>query len=330
MLDSLIFAFNSVTPIILMVVMGYILKSIGFINDDFSKMANKLVFRVFLPCMLFKNVYTIESISSVRFGYIIFSVVLVFLVFGLGLPTVILLKVKRERRGALLQSFFRSNYALIGLPLAESLFPGEGASVAALLSAVSIPLFNMLAVIALSVFGNESDGGGRIKKVILGIVKNPLIVSVFIGLLCLVIRAGFVNYDISFRLSSVDVLWKTVSSLSNLATPLALLVLGAQFKFSVISELRREIVTGVLARCLIVPLIALGSAYLLFKNSFNGAEFAALVALFVTPVAVSSVPMAQEMGSDASLAGQLVVFTTIVSSLSIFFASLLLRLAGIF
>ena len=102
-----------------------------------------------------------------------------------------------------------------------------------------------------------------------------------------------------------------------------------QFEFSAVKSLRREILFGTLARVVAVPLLGIGVAFLFFKNTFSGAHFAAFVALFATPVAVSSVPMTQEMGGDTALAGQLVVFTTLFSAVSIFLASFLLRLAGI-
>jgi predicted permease len=86
----------------------------------------------------------------------------------------------------------------------------------------------------------------------------------------------------------------------------------------------------VIIRSLIVPLLGIGIAYLFFRESFGGAQFAALVAVFCTPVAVSSVPMAQEMNADVSLAGQLVVFTTVSSAFTVFLASFLLKAAGIF
>ena len=108
-------------------------------------------------------------------------------------------------------------------------------------------------------------------------------------------------------------------------------MLGAQFEFSAIKELRREIFAGVLLRNVIVPVIGLGAAYLFFYPShFTGAHFAAFVAMFATPVAVSSVPMAQEMDSDAALAGQLVVWTTIAAAFSVFIAALLLKMGGVF
>ena len=107
-------------------------------------------------------------------------------------------------------------------------------------------------------------------------------------------------------------------------------MLGAQFEFSAIKGLRREIITGVLYRTVLAPVLGVGVAYLFFGDRFGGAHFAAFVALFATPVAVSSLPMAQEMGNDAELAGQYVVWTTLVSALSIFLASLWLKQVGIF
>lgn len=125
-MDSLIFAFEAVAPIIAMVAIGYILKRLGLMDQSFAKKANKLVFRLFLPVMLFLNVYGIEDIQVMAFGYIGFVVAVVLIVFFAAVPLVMLVTKKQERRGALLQGTFRSNYALIGIPLAQSLFGQEG------------------------------------------------------------------------------------------------------------------------------------------------------------------------------------------------------------
>ena len=328
-MDSFIFAINAVSPIIIMVVIGYILKRIGFLNLEISKVLNKLVFRLFLPVLLFINVYNINAVTDVNLTYIAYAVVFVLVVFAIAVPTVIALTPHAERRGPLLQATFRSNYALIGIPLASSLFGDAGVAVAALLSAVSIPLYNILAVISLSIF---RKGGERpsVKKIIKGITHNPLINGVLLGVVVLLIRSLFVNYNIDFRLSDIEPLMKVLTYLSNLATPIALIVLGVQFEFSAIASMRREIIAGTLARIVISPLVGLGVALLFFRDVFDGAVFAAFVALFATPVAVSSVPMAQEMDSDASLAGQLVVWTTLLSAFTVFLASFLLDLAGVF
>ncbi|MBQ8414995.1 MAG: AEC family transporter [Clostridia bacterium] len=328
-MKSFIFAFNSVSPIIFTVAIGYLLKRLGLMNGDFSKQANKLVFRVFLPVMLFRNVYGIENIGTVDFGYVLYSLIALLIIFAIAVPSVTVLTDKKRCRGALLQGVFRSNYALIGIPLASSLFPGEGAAVATLLSAFMVPAFNILAVIGLSIFNNDGEKPD-FKKVLTGILKNPLILGIVSGLVALGIRSIFVNFGISFRLSEIPAVWNTLEYLSRIATPLALLVLGAQFEFSAIPHLKREIITGTIIRSIIVPLLGIGIAYFAFRDSFGGAQFAALVAVFCTPVAVSSVPMAQEMGTDAELAGQLVVFTTLSSAFTVFLASFILKSVGIF
>lgn len=329
-MDSFLFAANAVAPIILMIALGYVLKRIGWMSVSFAAAANKLVFRVFLPAMLFLNVYNIENIAKLQFGYIGYAAVFVLCLFLLCIPLVKAVTQKPERRGVLLQGVFRSNYALIGIPLAQSLFGGEGVAVASLLSAVIIPLFNTLAVISLSIFRKTEGEKTKVRTILGDIARNPLIQSIALGVVVLLVRMLFVRWGVSFRLTDITPLYKLLSSLSGVATPLALLVLGAQFEFSAIKELRREIVFGTLMRTAVVPLLGLGLAFLFFKDQFGGAHFAAFVAMFATPVAVSSVPMTQEMDGDVSLAGQLVVWTTLLSAISVFVAAFLLRLAGVF
>jgi predicted permease len=328
-MNSFIFAINAVLPIILTVLIGYFLGRIGLFNKDTAKAVNKLVFRVFLPVMLFLNVYKIESIEDIEPGYIIYALCSLLVIYALSILVTLISVKDGSRRGVLLQGSFRSNFALIGIPLAVSLFGDEGAIVASLLSIVIIPSFNVLAVISLSVFGEEKKKI-NVGKIILGIIKNPLIIGVASGLAAFGVKMLMKHFGIDFMITDIEPIGKTLSYLSSLATPLALLVLGAQFEFSAIGSMKKEIITGTLMRCLIVPIIGLGGAYLLFRDVFSGAHFAAFVAMYTTPVAVSSVPMAQEMGGDSALAGQLVVFTTLFSSLTIFFASYLLKMAGVF
>lgn len=328
-MNAFLFAVNAVLPIVLMVSIGYVLKKIGWLSGDISKTINRLVFHVFLPVMLFLNIYKIESLSGMGGDYILYTVALLVLIFGFSLPVVMLITKQPKQRGSLLQAAFRSNYALVGIPLAQSLFGNAGVTVATLLSAVVIPVLNVLAVISLTVFGGEGERPS-VKKVLLGIVKNPLIQSVLLGVCALGVRALLVQWGVSFRLSDIKPVYSVMQDLSKLATPLALLCLGAQFEFSAVSSMRREILFGTLMRTLIVPILGIGTAFLFFRSNFSGAHFAAFVAVFATPVSVSSVPMAQEMGGDVTLSGQLVVWSTLVSAFSVFLTSYLLRVAGIF
>lgn len=325
-MEAFLFAITAVAPIVLTVALGYFLKCIGIIPESITGHLNRIVFRVLLPCNLFLNVYSITDLGSIGLGYVAYVLGATLAVFLLSIPVALVTTKDGDKRGALMQATVRSNYALIGIPLATSLFGAEGAIVATVLSAFAIPFFNVLAVITLTVFSK----GGKLNllRILKGILKNPLILSIALGFAVLGVRALFTQLDISFRLSDLTPIYRVASQLSAAATPIALLSLGAQFSFSAVPALRREIIVGVTAKTLVVPLLTLTVAYLF--GCFSGAHFAAFVAIFATPVAVASVPMAQEMGADTRLAGQLVIFSTLASAITIFLFSFALKAIGIF
>ena len=328
-MNSFVFAVNSVAPIIIMAAIGYILKKVGILPLPFANVANKLVFRVLLPAMLFLNVYNIEDFSGAGMGYVLYAALALVSIFIIAIPLVMLVTKHYRLRRSLLQATFRSNNALIGIPLAQSLFGAQGVVAASLLAAIIIPMFNILAVISLSLFMEDTQRPSA-KKILLGIVKNPLVDSIFCGLLALFVRRLFVETGIDFRLSDITPLYSVLNSFSSAATPIAILVLGAQFEFSAVAELKREIVFGTLMRIVVFPTLVIGVAYFFFSDVFTGAHFATFVAAFATPVAVSSVPMAQEMDGDVTLSGQLVVWSTLFSSLTIFLFAFVLKSIGIF
>ena len=330
-MDSLIFALSAVAPIVLMVVIGYMLKKLGFMNERFAKEANRLVFRIFMPVMLFVKIYNMQDLSSIDFGFIAYALIAILIVFFLSIPASMVIARQKNRRGVLIQAALRSGYSLIGIPLAESLYGEAGAAAATILSAALIPLFNVLAVISLVAIGNDdSSKKPSVGSIILDIIKNPLIVGIFSALVCVAIRGVFVNVGIDFRISNITPVMNVLQYLSNLAIPLALLVLGAQFEFSAVASLKREIIWGTLIRTVIVPAFTLGIAYFCFGDRFSPAHYATFVAAFATPVAVPSVPMVQEMGGDVTLAGQLVVWSTLASAFTVFMFTFLLRLGGAF
>ena len=318
-------AANAVLPIVLLIGLGYLLRRFGFLSESFVKQGNKLVFHVLLPCMLFMNVYAIESFSSIQWDIALYACAAVGLIFLLGLISTGMVTKKAERRGVLLQCTFRSNLAIIGLPLAASLGGAEAEAVAAVISAFTIPVFNILAVIALTVFTGEGErktpqAGPMLKK----IVKNPLIIGVATGLVFLGLRAAqnaaFGEVRICLE-RNLPFLYKALSDLKKIASPLALLVLGGQFRFSAVKGMGREIVVGTLWRLVLAPVIGIGAAILLTHAGILhcGAEaYPALIALFGSPVAVSSAIMAGQMGGDEQLATQLVVWTSLCSVFTVF------------
>ena len=324
-MNDFLFSINAVSPIVLTVLVGYLLKRFGLLPKSVASQLNKVVFRVLIPAMLMLNIYKIEPGMKIEPSYIIYGVLLLLLLFGLLLYPFCRLLPERRQRGVMLQTIFRSNYALIGIPIATALCGDRGAIYATIMGAVMIPIFNILAVFCLAIF---SDKKANYKSILLGILKNPLILGVATGGVMLGLRWIFVQTGITFRLTDISPVYKVLSDLSAISTPVALLCLGANFEFSAIPALKKQIILGVGTRNLLVPLVGLGVALLL--GCFESAHFAVFIALFSTPLSVSTVPMVQEMNGDAELAGQILVFSTIASAFSIFLSTYLLKAAGIF
>ena len=329
-------ALRAVLPIVLLILLGYFLKCKGLFTDSFLVIGNKVVFRVCLPVMLFINVYRIESFAQIPWNLILYCVVVVLVIFSFGLLTALAVTPVPQRRGVLLQCSFRSNIAIIGLPLAASL-GGDGAvATVSVLSAVTIPLFNILAVISLSVFAGEGTNRPSGKKIAKDIAKNPLIIGVLLGIVSLVLRElqltqwGKLIFSLERDLPSV---FSVMNSLKGVTTPFALMVLGGQFRFSAVKGLLKEIVTGTLWRTVLAPLLGIGGAWLVSTHTpllqCGVAEYPALVALFGSPVAISSAVMAREMKGDEQLATQLVVWTSVVSIVTVFLTSCLMMQWGL-
>ena len=328
-------ALNAVMPIVLLIVLGYLLRQKGVLTDQFLSIGNKLVFSVCLPVMMFVNVYGIASISDVRWDICLYSVAAVALLFLLGIVMALAVTPVPERRGVLLQCSFRSNFAIIGMPLAATLGGEAGAAVAAVLSAVTVPVFNVLAVIALSAFRRENGRPVSGRKLLLDVVQNPLIDGVALGVAALLIRQWQVAQfgSVAFSLQrDLPWLYSAAKDLKSIASPLALLRLGGQFRFSAVKELWKEVAAGTVCRTVMAPLLGVGGAVLLGNWGVlqcGPAEYPALIALFGSPVAVSSAIMAREMHNDEQLATQLVVWTSIASIVTVFLTVCLMMSLGL-
>lgn len=330
-------AVNAVFPIILLILLGYVLRRIGFMNDNFVKIGNNLVFKVCLPAMLFINVYNIEGLSALRWEIALYCVAVLVLCFALGGVLAVIMTPIPSRRGVIMQATFRSNFAIIGLPLAAALGGSTAEVNAAMISAFTVPVVSVLAVIALSVFMTDSAGKKPdAKKVLMNIATNPLILGVGAAIVCLCIRAAEVAWfgEVVFSLKGqLKFLYTALNNLREIASPLSLLILGAQFEFSAVKGMMKEIAAGTIFRIVIVPIIGIGLAVLL--NHFVPAlgwgvnEYPAMVALFGSPVAVSSAVMAKSMGGDEQLAAQLIVWSSIGSMITIFLIVCLMMSVGL-
>ncbi len=335
MLSVLSFAANAVLPIVLLILLGFILRQCGFLCEKFFADAIRLMFKVALPTMLFYNIYNINSISDIHFSTVFFAVGAVTVLFLLGLLFAVLFIKDRRQKGVVMQATFRSNSAIIGYQLANALGGAAGLQCISLLSAFTIAQFNIFAVLALSIF--NAHGHPDWKKVIKGIVTNPLIIAIFGGLCVLGIRyfipVGADGVKVFTLQTAFPFLYTAMQQVAGIASPIAFLVLGGQFSFKAIRGMWMQIVSGTLLRVVIAPLLTIGAAVLLSAKTsyfeFAAPEYAAFVALFGSPVAVSSAVMAKEMHNDEQLAGQLVVWSSLLSIFTIFVTVCILRFAGL-
>lgn len=328
-------ALEAVLPLVLLILLGCFLRAKGFLTDDFLSVGSKVVFRLCLPVMLFVSVYSIEDITRIRWDLCLYCAGASLLLFVLGVLVAVVTTPVAERRGVLVQCVFRSNYAIVGMPLAAALGGEEATAVAAVLMAALVPVFNVLAVLALSMFRKDESGQVGIGKIAGDVVRNPLIIGVAAGLLALLVRQwqigqfGAVVFSLERDLAAV---YDALRDLKSMTTPLALIVLGGQFRFSAVRGLFKEILTGTVWRTVLAPIIGVGGAILLGRWGVlhcGETEYPALIALYGSPVAVSSAIMAREMRNDEQLATQLLVWTSVVSIVTLFAAVCLLMSVGL-
>lgn len=299
----------------LLLATGKLARKTNLLTSESTDRLNALVFKIFLPVSIFKNVYN-SSVSDVFDKKLIaFGIISVTLCFLLLILLTSGCK-NRKSRGVLIQGIYRSNFLIFGLPVAESFYPdGSLSGKASVLIAIIVPLFNGLAVIALEMFKENKQSG---MKTFLNILKNPLIIGSTLGFVALFLKeAGFLL---------PDAVYKTVSDLSAAATPLALIALGASLDFSKIKGESKYLIWGLLGKLVLSPAVFIGAAVLL---GFRDRELAIILSMFASPASVSSYTMAQQMGADDDLAAELVVIGTAVSLITVFLWVSLIASSGL-
>lgn len=300
-MQSILTAASVVLPLFLMLSLGFGVKRARLVDDGALRQMNNLCFRVFLPILLFYNIYKTDIKSSFDGKLLLFAVGSVLASFLLTFLLIPRIEPENPRRGVLIQGIFRSNFIIFGLPVTISLYGAEKAGAASILISVIVPMYNVLSVFALEFF---RSGKVQPKKLLRDVATNPLILGSAAGLLVLLSGIRF-----------PEILDRTLSELSAIATPFALVILGASFHFDAVRGNKRQLILGLGGRLLVLPCMFLPLGVLC---GFRGVELAALVAMFCSPTAVSSFTMAQQMGGDSELAGQLVVFGSAFSLVSLF------------
>ena len=300
-MDNLILSFNVVAPLCFVMALGYFLKYLKMFDENTVNVMNNVAFKAFLPCLLFYNIYTTDLGNVINPKLMIFACLSIISLFIILLLVVPCFEKDNSKRGVIIQGIFRSNFVLFGIPVATSL-AGEGnIGVTALLIGIVVPTFNVLSVICLEIF---RGGKVNIKKVAHGIKTNPLIIGSFLGLSMITIGIKLPTF-----------IEATIKDVSKIATPLSLILLGASFSFSNVKKYLKETIIAVVGKLVLVPLVFLAISY---AFGFRDISLLSLMIMFAAPTAVSSFQMAKQMDGDGDLAGQIVVFTSAFSIVTVF------------
>ena len=312
-MSNLILTVNTMLPILLIMVVGYICRQTNMITPENVNAMNKLVFRVFLPLTFVKNLMSVGGNLDGGISIIVFCVIGTVCIFLAGFFLVPRFVKDRSRCSVIVQGMFRGNSSLMVIPLTEALFPNQSGGMTGLIVLATVPIYNVLAVFVFEYF---RGGQCSVKKVLSGVVKNPLIWGCIIGYVL-----GCMPFDMpEFVLS-------TVNKLAGISSPLGLFVMGAMLDLGKLGSNARALLCTAVIKLLAAPTALLAVAYLL---GFRGFEFAALMIALTAPCPGASYTMAAQMDGDADLAAQLVMLTTVMSILTIFVMIFACKSLGIF
>lgn len=313
MWDNFLRSVNAVLPIFILVVLGYVLNKMKFLSKSFYDDAEKFVFKVTLPCQIFLSIISGSQEANLTEGLnlILFSVVAITVAFIFALAFVPLLIKDNPIRGAVIQNCYRSNIAILGMPLVGSIAGTRGTFFLSMVLPFAITLFNVYTVIELNIFApkeSKKSAGKLAISIAKSAATNPLIISSLLGMVFLLF--GFtIPAEFEFVSSTLD-------SLAVCSEALVLIALGAGFSFSALrGKIRYSLPTAVYKTALL-PIVAVLAGKLLF--GFSGAELAVIFVTFGTPSAVSSYIMAKNMKSDGEVAGQVLLLSTVICTFTLF------------
>jgi len=298
---NLILSFEVVAPLLILMLLGAFMLRVKLFDSDMVSKLNKAAFKVFIPVLIFNNVYTsnIEEIKNIRPA--LFSAAVLSVAFIITMLIIPLIEKNPKKRGVMVQGIGRSNFVIYGLPLTLSLCGEEVLGKVSVEVCIVIPIINVFSVIALEIF---RGGRPNLKKVLKGVITNPLIIASLLGIAALISGIKFPK-----------VIEGALSDTGKIATPLSLIILGASINFSAVHKNLRQLIIVLFGKLILIPLIGFTLAVIF---NMPKEDIAVFIAVFASPTAVSSYTMAQQMDGDSDLAAQIVAFGTTFSILTVF------------
>jgi hypothetical protein len=312
---DLLFSFGIVMPLFMMLLLGYGLKRINLISDAFSANGNKMMFYIGLPVIVFRSIYytDMRELFDPRF---VIAMLAVTLITGAMIWFAASLVIKEKPvRGAFALSAFRGNQAFLGIPLLTMLAGDAGLIRATMVVTFVMPVANVLSIFIMAFTG---DKGKKISPAYIArtIITNPIIIVTVLGLV-------WVLWLPAVRLPGV--METTLNYIAEMATPLALLCIGASMRFAGFDKKFGFAVTASVIKIIILPLIFAGVGYVL---GFRGYDLAAMTIMGGVPSAIAGYAMVVEMGGDSYTAGTVVVISTLFSAFTLTLIIYAIRVLG--
>ena len=314
MLDNLTYCLNATMPIFLMMLLGVFFRRMGFFDQGFADKLNAYVFKIALPVMLFRDLVEADFFSVWDGTFVLFCFLATLLSILLTAALSLLWR-ERPLRGEFIQAAYRSSIALLGAAFLENLYGSAGAASLVIIGAV--PLYNVTAVLALSLTSPSQGGVNRaaLKKALRGIVTNPIILGIGIGLAWTLLRVP-----------EPPILAKTVDSISATATPLGLMALGASFDLKKALGRWKPAVAATAVKLVVLAAVFLPAAVAMGARDD---KLVAALAMLASPTTVSSFVMARNMGHEGSLTASAVLLSTFCSIFTLTLWLYLLRSMGL-
>ena len=301
-MENLIFSLNATIPIFLMMLLGMLFRKLGWMDEVFAAKMNKFVFLVPLPVLLFEQLATVDFSEVWDIKFIIFCFVVTAI--SITISTLISLLWKdRSIKGEFIQATYRSSAAILGIAFIQNIYGTVG--MAPLMIIGSVPLYNIMAVVVLSVFkpGNNSFDKALVKKTLKGIATNPIIIGIV---------AGFVWS--ALKLPMPLILHKTVSSIGATATPMGLMSMGATFEMKKETSKMKPTLVAVFMKLIGFCAIFLPVAAML---GFRNEQLIAILVMLGSATTVSSFVMARNMGHEGTLSSGVIMMTTLLSAFTL-------------
>ena len=301
-MENLIFSLNATIPIFLMMLLGMLFRKLGWMDEVFAAKMNKFVFLVPLPVLLFEQLATVDFSEVWDIKFILFCFVVTAI--SITISTLISLLWKdRSIKGEFIQATYRSSAALLGIAFIQNIYGTAG--MAPLMIIGSVPLYNIMAVVVLSLFkpGNNSFDKALVKKTLKGIVTNPIIIGIV---------AGFVWS--ALKLPMPLILHKTVSSIGATATPMGLMSMGATFEMKKATSKMKPTLVAVFMKLIGFCAIFLPMAAML---GFRNEQLIAILVMLGSATTVSCFVMARNMGHEGTLSSGVIMMTTLLSAFTL-------------